>query len=53
MVIGGRRGTLKDIDILTAHVLLNLYERFAIGKGTHLALTEWNTNVIGNFVGQR
>ena len=42
-----------EVELTREEQILNLYERFAIGKGTHLALTEWNTNVIGNFVGQR
>ena len=51
-MIGRGRGRLDDENIFAAHVLLNLYKRFAIGKRGDGALAKFAADGFANGVGE-
>ena len=44
---------MDDEDLLAAHVLVNLYKRLAIGERLDGTLSEFDSDVIADGVGQR
>ena len=53
VVIRRRRCGLHHIHIFTAHVLINLHKRLAIGERLDRTLAELDADVIANGVGER
>jgi hypothetical protein len=53
MVVGGGRGRLDDVDILTADILVHLHEDLAVLEGFHFGVGEAHVEAVCDSLGQR